>query len=261
MKQFLIFLSICFSMANVKAQDFSKFEKKTFVKGIDTLQYRILYPKNFDKTKNYPLILVLHGAGERGSDNEKQLTHGAKLFLDEQVREKYPAVVVFPQCPASSYWSNVTIKVDSSTKKRLFEFQSGGKPTAAMGSLIKFVNDFIKEPYLDKNRLYVGGLSMGGMGTFELLWRKPGKFVAAFPICGGGSPEKVKKYAKKTDFWVFHGDADAVVDPENSEIMVKALKENGANVKFTLYPGVNHNSWDNAFAEPDLLPWLFKHVK
>ncbi len=261
MKQFLVFLSIYFAMAGVKAQDLSKYEKKEFIKGADTLRYRILYPENFDATKKYPLILVLHGAGERGSDNEKQLVHGAKLFLNEQVRQKYPAVVVFPQCTADSYWSNVSIKKDSGANKRVFEFSDGGKPTAAMSKLLKFVNVLTKEPFLDQDRLYIGGLSMGGMGTFELLWRKPGKFLAAFPICGGGSTEKVKKYANKTDLWVFHGDEDAVVDPENSKIMVNALKENGANVKFTLYPGVNHNSWDNAFAEPDLLSWLFKHSK
>ena len=99
---------------------------------------------------------------------------------------------------------------------------------------------------------------MGGMGTFELLWRKPGFFAAAFPICGGGDPAQVKAYARKFPIWVFHGDKDNVVLPSHSRVMVNALKAARAKVKYTEYPGVGHNSWDNAFKEPELLGWLMK---
>ena len=99
---------------------------------------------------------------------------------------------------------------------------------------------------------------MGGMGTFELLWRKPHFFAAAIPICGGGDPSKVSAYSKNYPVWVFHGSADPVVPPSNSRLMVNSLKAAAANVKYTEYEGVAHDSWTNAFAEPELLEWLFK---
>ena len=102
---------------------------------------------------------------------------------------------------------------------------------------------------------------MGGMGTFELLWRKPKFFAAAIPICGGGDPSKVNVYAKNFPVWVFHGDSDPVVPVSNSRLMVKELKKAGANVKYTEYPGVGHDSWTNAFAEPGLLDWVFDQEK
>ena len=98
---------------------------------------------------------------------------------------------------------------------------------------------------------------MGGMGTFELLWRKPGFFAAGFPMCGGGDPAKVNIYAKNFPIWIFHGSNDPIVPVSNSRLMVNALKNAGANVTYSEYPGVGHNSWDNAFAEPQLLDWIF----
>lgn len=108
--------------------------------------------------------------------------------------------------------------------------------------------------------MYVGGLSMGGFGTFELVRRNPKLFAAAFPICGGANPITAKKM-KHLDWWVFHGEADKVVPPRYSTQMVDAMKKDGLSVKYSLYPGVGHNSWDNAFAEPELLPWLFSKSK
>lgn len=102
---------------------------------------------------------------------------------------------------------------------------------------------------------------MGGMGTFEILWRKPGFFAAAFPICGAGDPGQVSLYASKFPIWVFHGDKDPAVPVANSRLMVGALQAAKAKVKYTEYPGVGHDSWKNAFAEPELLAWLFKQKK
>ncbi|HYC28023.1 MAG TPA: dienelactone hydrolase family protein, partial [Chitinophagaceae bacterium] len=110
-------------------------------------------------------------------------------------------------------------------------------------------------------RIYVGGLSMGGMGTFEILWRKPGFFAAAFPICGGGATSMISTYGKDFPIWVFHGSSDPVVNVEYSRQMVGGLQDAGAKVKYSEYPGVKHDSWTNAFAEPDLLPWLFSQQK
>lgn len=258
MKNLVISISLIILSMSATAQETNEYKAKTFVQGKDTLQYRILMPVKFNPDIEYPVVLVLHGSGERGNDNQAQLTHGSKLFLDSTIREKFPAIIVFPQCPADSYWSNVHILAVNG--KRTFRFQKGGKPTSAMKLLMGLVNEIEDQPYVDDDRLYVGGLSMGGMGTLEILRRMKGEFAAAFPICGGDNPKNVKKY-KDVPLWVFHGDKDDVVTPEHSQIIVNALKAEGVDVKFSLYPEANHNSWDQAFAEPELLPWLFSHRK
>lgn len=241
----------------LKAQEV--FIKQTFKNKETELPYRLLQPKDFDQTKKYPLLLFLHGAGERGNDNQKQLVHGGNLFLNAVQSDQYPSLMVFPQCPKEDYWSNADIK--RSEGKIDIVFKQGGEPTDALEAVIALLDSMVQLPFVDKDRIYVGGLSMGGMGTFELCYRRPDLFAAAFPICGGGHPESVKRYANKFPIWIFHGEEDSIVPAEFSKIMVNALEKEGAKPKFTLYPGVNHNSWDNAFAEPDLLEWIFSQNK
>lgn len=256
---FFLLITIFLFCVPVKAQNRNLFEKHWFVRNGDSLPYRLLLPENYDPSKKYPLIFFMHGAGERGNDNEKQLTHGAKLFLKDDVRKNYPAIVVFPQCPENSFWSNVRFQTDS-LGKRTFIFIAEDKATIAMKMANDLLHYLMHDYRLKKKQLYVGGLSMGGMGTFELVWRNPNVFAAALPICGGGDPTIAKK-VRKTKWWVFHGAKDDVVPPQNSERMVTALKVAKATVKFTLYPNANHNSWDAAFAEPELLKWLFAQHK
>jgi len=257
-----VFLSllvlICFTIT-MQAQDKSLYKKEIFIVNNDTLPYRILLPLNYDAKRKYPLIYVLHGAGERGNDNEAQLVHGAGLFLKDSIRQNYPAIVVFPQCPAKSFWANTTFSQDTAGKWSI-QFQAEGEPTIAMDLAQQLLKSIIDEYPVNTKQVYVGGLSMGGMGTFEIVRRNPKLFAAAFPICGGAAPSTASKLTK-VKWWVFHGDADAVVPPAFSRAMVDALKKEGADVKFSLYPGVNHNSWDNAFAEPTLLSWLFAQHK
>jgi predicted peptidase len=244
--------------AQAFSQDLSLFEKKTYTSPEgQVLPYRILYPEGFDKAKKYPLVLFLHGAGERGNDNEKQLTHGAKLFLSDQNRKQYPAIVIFPQCPAESFWS--TVKIDNTKTPREFTFDYTRKPNVALVSAIEVVKQTIAAGSVDKKRAYIAGLSMGGMGTFEALYLYPKMFSAALPICGGGDATHYDKRIKKTSFWVFHGAVDAVVDVKYSRQMVERLKQLKADVRYSEYPDVNHNSWDNAFAEPDFMKWMFDH--
>ena len=243
-----------------QTQDVPKFDRGSYINKKDTLPYRILFPKNFDPAKKYALILVLHGAGERGNNNEAQLVYGTKLFLNDTIRAKYPAIVIYPQCPANSYWSNVKI-ANNAAGKMVFNFVEGGEPTAAMRSLLGLVTEFLDKPYVDKHRMYVGGLSMGGMGTFEILRRKPDVFAAAFAICGGDNTLNAKIYAKKVPLWIFHGAKDSVVPFDHSQVIVNAIKAAGGDPKFTVYPNDDHNSWNDAFAEPQLIPWLFAHKK
>lgn len=255
-------LLILLSSFTATAQaDLEAYERRQFIKGNDTLPYRILYPEDYNPNQTYPLILVLHGAGERGRNNEAQLVHGARMFLRPEYRQQFPAIVVFPQCPPEDYWSNVNIVYSPDSSSRTFNFRKGGKPTKALKTVMALIKELEKSGSTDKSRMYLGGLSMGGMGTFELLRRKPDTFAAAFPICGGGHPAGAKKYAKKVNLWVFHGEEDSVVPVEKSTVMVEAIRQAGGEVKYTMYPGVNHNSWDYAFAEPELLPWLFSNHK
>jgi predicted peptidase len=255
----MLSLSLAFPFLS-KAQNLSSFDRGSYINKRDTIPYRILFPQNFDPTKKYALILVLHGAGERGNNNESQLAYGPKLFLNDTIRAKYPAIVVFPQCPVNSYWSNVKIETNASGKS-IYHFVEGGEPTMAMADLLALTSQLLDKPFIDKHRVYIGGLSMGGMGTFEILRRKPDLFAAAFAICGGDNTLNAKIYAKKVPLWIFHGAKDDVVPADHSLVMVGAIKAAGGNPKFTLYPNDNHNSWNDAFAEPGLMPWLFSHKK
>lgn len=255
----IIPLILLFYAFGSKAQDLEKYEKGIFIKKMDSISYRVLFPENFDDTKKYPILFFLHGRGESGKDNQKQLTHGAKLFLKEEFRKQFPAIVVFPQCGSDSYWANVNI-ISDSTGKREFHFREKGEPTKAMKALLGMVDDFLSKPYVDKKQVYAGGLSMGGMGTYELLRRKPRTFAAAFAICGGDHVANVQKY-RKVPLWIFHGEKDNVVPMTCSTIIADQRKVLGNPAKLTLYPEANHNSWDSAFAEPQLLPWLFSNHK
>lgn len=236
------------------------YEQRTFnaLNG-QTLNYRILFPDNYDHEKKYPLVLFLHGAGERGNDNAKQLTHGSRLFLDPLFRKQHQAIVLFPQCPENAYWASMSI--DRMTYPIKTDFIYGDHMTPSLGASLDLVQHLVRTKQVDTRRIYIMGLSMGAMGTLEALYRRPKLFAAAIPICGGGNANLAKTYARKVPIWLFHGDADAVVPVAFSRELYQKLKALGAKVKYTEYPGVNHNSWDNAFSEPELLSWLFKQQK
>lgn len=234
---------------------FAQFKYASYMVNGYSLPYQVMFPENYDESKQYPLLLFLHGAGERGSDNENQLIYG-KQFLIDNFHANYPAIVIAPQCPSDSYWSNVERhQIDTIMN---FNFDVADDSTQPMKTLTSLISWWISSGKVDTDNIYVGGLSMGGMGTFELLWRMPETFAAAFPICGGSSLKKMDKYAKNTAVWIFHGSEDNVVNPDFSREAYKKLKELGCNVKYTEYEGVNHGSWHNVFMEKDLAQWLFE---
>lgn len=256
MKKFqLLFLSLAIILAS-RGQDHSLYEKQLFILGADTLPCRILTPQNYHPEKKYPVIVFLHGSGERGSDNELQLKWGADLFIDSANRSRFPAIVIFPQLATNSTWARTSnIKDPNDSVGRLGVMDKA--PTASMRLLLSFLDTLVHNKTIDKNRIYIGGLSLGGFGTFDALQLRPDLFAAAFPICGGGDPAFVKSYRKNLSVWVFHGDADLTVPVINSRVMVEAMKKARINVRYSEYVGVGHDSWIRAFAEPDLLPWLF----
>lgn len=252
---FFLFCTILVSCSTyapmIKEETKGEFLKKKFHSDGWSMPYRILYPKA--KKRVYPLLVFMHGAGERGNDNERQLIHGKKWLEDNNLN--YPAVVVLPQCPTNDYWSSVN-QTTNADGERKFVFND--KPaTAAMKATLAMIDSMLQLPYIDKDRLYVTGLSMGGMATWEILWRKPGLVAAAAPICGGAFVDKAPEIAKTGCIRIYHGAEDKVVIPQHSEVIYQALLKQGANVSYKVYPNVEHNSWLNVFQEPDFFEWMF----
>lgn len=245
-------LTIVFSLlASGSARSQERYEARVYTneKG-EKLNYRLMQPAGYDakaETK-YPLVLFLHGAGERGGDNAKQLVHGAKDFASEANRVKYPCFVVFPQCPDDKKWVEVDWTLDSH-KQPAEESISLKLTREAIASLQK-------EFRVDDKRLYVTGLSMGGYGTWDMIARTSDVFAAAAPVCGGAD-EATAGRVTKLPIWAFHGDKDTAVKPERSRRMIAAIEKAGGKPRYTEYPGVGHNSWAQTYADPKFMEWLF----
>lgn len=240
-----------FSLVQAQMTDF---EPKTFTDSLgQELQYRILKPAQYDTTENYPLVLFLHGAGERGSDNYSQLKWGVSHLAEPKMREKYPAFIVAPQVPEGEYWSTLTAINDTTS----YNQPMSEEPNTPMKLTIQLLEKLQKEFSIDQNRLYVTGISMGGFGTFDLIQRHANKFAAAVPICGGGD---LTRAFMLTDIpiWVFHGTKDQVVDPEFSRSMVEAIRIAGGSPGYTEYPDEGHiGAWVQAYRNPHLYEWMF----
>lgn len=258
MKQLLCLALLFLSCASLRAQGLELYEKKVFISGKDTLRYRILYPENYHQRRSYPVIVFLHGSGERGRDNQAQLMHGGDLFVKEKVRNHFRAIVIFPQCPSDSAWS--LFKRNGKTNE--WSFFTEGKPPVPQQLVKQLLDSLSESGKIDTKRIYLGGLSLGGIGTYDLLIRYPGYFAAAFPICGALNISAFLTNASPLPMWIFHGALDDAVPPSFSRDLYRALMTRGAkNVSYTEYPLAKHNSWDSAFAEPKLLPWLFSVKK
>jgi len=209
-----------------------------------TIQYHLMKPAGFDKSKPYPVLLFLHGMGGCGSRNRKNLTDAGvpKIFADERLRKAYPAFVLVPQCPRGSFWAGALM---------------GRRRPTMEKRVVGMLEAFGKEFKVDPDRVYVTGLSLGGFGTFGMVSARPDLFAAAVPVCGGWPGQRNVKGMAAVPFWIFHGGADRVVSPKLSRAMAAALKQAGGAVKLTEYPGVGHNSWTRAYNTPELWQWLF----
>lgn len=220
----------------------------------NVLPYRMLLPMDMEEGDTYPLVVFLHGAGERGDDNVRQLAHIARHFEDSAIRVDHRAYVIFPQVPQDQWWSGG--KWDRESVSLALHHQTG-EYLAAVMHLVDSLQTY--DP-IDPNRIYLGGLSMGGFGTWDALARWPERFAAAFPICGAGDPTRAT-LMKDVPIWVFHGDADPVVPVACSRVMVEALREAGAQVIYTEFDGVGHDSWSPAFETRHLIDWIFAQSK
>ncbi len=197
-----------------------------------TMDYWLYLPPDYEQRDAWPLLLFLHGAGERGSDLNLVQRHGPPRLINEG--RDFPFVVVSPQCPAGRWWEP-------------FE-------------LAALVDAIVQQHRIDESRLYVTGLSMGGFGTWALAAHQPQRFAAIAPICGGGEPI-VARLVASTPAWVFHGAKDPVVPVERSRQMVRAMENAGGQVRFTIYPDAGHDAWTETYADPELYEWLLQHQR
>lgn len=198
------------------------------------LPYLLYLPPTYNhenKAEKWPLLLFLHGMGGRGDDLKLVGHHGLPRLMSEG--QDFPFIIATPQCPLDKHW-----RYDD------------------MVELLAALLDELAHAYhVDSDRVLVTGLSMGGFGTWSLIQRYPQHFAAAVPICGGGDPARADAICH-LPIWVFHGAKDDTVQLDYSQKMVDALQDCGSDVRFTVYPDVRHNSWDPAYATPELYTWL-----
>lgn len=223
------------------------------------LPYRLLAPPASAPAARHPLVLFLHGAGERGTDNRAQLRNGAApLFVSPEARAAHPCFVLLPQCPPGARWAEVDWAAPAHTLPPA--------PSVPLGQALALLDHLIETRPVDPRRIYAVGLSMGAFGVWDALCRTsgrtPGRFAAAIAICGGGDPAQAPRL-HDVPVWAFHGARDDVVQPARSRAMVDALRRDAAarpghaELRYTEYPDAGHDAWSRAFTEPDLLPWLF----
>jgi predicted peptidase len=250
MTRILLCFLLCFSYS-LQGKEAKSVMKKS-VNG-QKLKYLISVPDKKPEKNGWPVLLFLHGAGERGNDLEKVKVHGPPKLINK-FPELQKAIVISPQCPQGSWWI----------------------PSTLMALLNEVIEIHKKD--IDKKRIYLSGLSMGGYGSWNLISKNPNYFAAAAPICGGGEVRRLRNLlkindselfkmegllkAKELPIWVFHGSKDNVVPQEKSEVLVSALKEAGSkSIKFTSYKGVGHDSWTKTYNNPEFYRWLFSHSR
>lgn len=213
-----------------------RFEKE--IKMHVRLPYLLYLPDAYPtSTQKWPLMLFLHGAGERGSDLQKVTVHGPPKLI-ASAGKQFPFIIVSPQCPAYEFWSN-------------------GHMLETLNALL---DDIIARYRVDMDRIYVTGLSMGGYGTWHLALAYPERFAAIAPICGKGDPARAARL-KNVPVWAFHGARDDMVPLAGSADMVDALKKAGGDVRFTIYPEAGHDAWTETYNNPKLYEWLLQHKR
>lgn len=249
----LIFLISISINCQPSADAAKKFIKDSFTFGSTTINYRLLIPQ--DKSEPLPLILTLHGSGERGNDNEKHilLNHVASVWADSINQEKYPCYIFSPQCPENRRWVNVNWKESSYNADTV-------SISDELSTVIMILRKIMDEYPVDKNRIYITGISMGGFGTWDILVRYPDIFAAGIPLCGAGDPSKAG-LIKHIPIWAFHGALDQAVPVEGSRIMVEALRNSGAKIIYTEYENLGHGIWTETYQNRILIDWLFAQKK
>jgi predicted peptidase len=208
--------------------------QQTAQKFIQETQYLLFLPEGYEKdsTQRWPLLLFLHGSGESGVDLEKVKAHGPPKLIE--AGKKFPFIVISPQAPPQNGWKAEVLKA--------------------------MLDDLKKKYRVDNDRVYLTGLSMGGYGTWDLAEKYPDEFAAIAPICGGGDPQRTWKL-RHMPVWCFHGAKDNVVPLASSQAMVDEARKYNPDIRFTIYPEANHNSWEITYNNDSLYTWLLAQKK
>lgn len=228
----LAFAYGCSSELVVKESEMKKQLEKKMTTNFEqkvSLNYLLALPKDYDEKEKWPLLMFLHGSGERGDNLELLKKHGPPRLIEEG--KEFPFIVVSPQCPSGIRWKT--------------------------NALVALIDEVIKNYNVDENRIYVTGLSMGGYGTWKLANEIPERLAAVVPICGWGDSWTICEIGD-LPVWAFHGAKDNVVAPQKSQELVDALKRCNGNVQFTLYPEANHDSWTETYNNPKVYEWLLE---
>lgn len=254
-----IFLPLCLiamtTNVTLAADNADPYEKLslTFTGGPykeEVFNYRLMKPAKIEKGQKYPLVLFLHGAGERGDDNANQLKYFPAMMAKPEYREKYNCYVLAMQCREGKQWANKPWGDKNSTPM-------DSEASEQLQVAIQALQRAIKEEQVDTDRVYLTGLSMGGYGSWDLAARRPEWFAAVAPICGGGDERQAERL-KSVPIWAVHGDKDGAVPVERSRKMIEAIKAVGGTPKYTEVKDGGHNVWDAAYADPEgLVPWMF----
>jgi predicted peptidase len=212
------------------------FEKELHIVKQVRMGYLLFLPKGYGETpgKRWPLLMFLHGLGERGSDLELLKIHGLPKLVEEQ--PDFPFIVASPQCPDISYWP---------------------QEVPALNALL---DSLIADYAVDETRVYLTGLSMGGFGTWAFATAHPERFAAIAPICGGGEPEAAG-LLKNVPVWAFHGAQDEAVPLRRSQEMVDAVEAAGGSARLTVYPEAGHDSWTRTYANSKIYEWFLQHAR
>ncbi|MBP96518.1 phospholipase [Candidatus Poribacteria bacterium] len=201
------------------------------------MEYLLFLPESYAQSTNqkFPLILFLHGAGERGSDLDSVKRHGIPKIVE--TNPDFPFIAVSPQCPEDSWW------------------------TSELHTINGLIEEVVEKYQVDTSRIYLTGLSMGGFGTWSLASMYPERFAAIAPVCGGGEVRQILRSLVEMPIWTFHGQKDDVIPFSRSEEIVTALKKHGSSIKFTIYPEAGHDSWTKTYDNPELYKWFLKHSR
>jgi predicted peptidase len=220
-----------------------------------TLPYRLSAPQFPAAGRKYPLVLFLHGSGECGTDNTRQIKIGLPALMSTLLKRPAaePVLIVAPQCPVTNWFVRGLAFKEN--------YAMSADPAQSMAMTLELVRHLVAERQADPDRLYITGLSLGGFGTWDAIQREPDLFAAAVPICGGGDIRRVREL-RGLPVWVFHGTADKNVPIACSRRMVDALKRIGnRKVHFTVYEEAGHDVWDRAYGTPEMIEWLFQQSR
>jgi predicted peptidase len=234
LKYIILSFAILLTAMNQQVVAQPQTKEKTKIVRKTTINYLLWLPSDYkkDNSKTYPLLIFLHGSGERGDSLELVKLNGPPSFVEN--RPDFPFIMVSPQCPKDTWWNTEDLQL---------------------------MLEKIKHKYrIDATRIYLTGLSMGGFGTWAWACSYPNQFAAIVPVCGGGDIQFAREL-KTTPVWAFHGDADPIVPVKRTIEMVEAVNTNGGSARMTIYPGVGHDSWVNAYNETELYTWLLEHVR